>query len=115
MEGLEVELVLRLLTDYAQIGPQYGLSDRLGIVVVVLLSLYERLHVDRRDDPRLVTQSPQRPADKVGAEARLHADDARRQPSECLNERHPLDLTTKSNLAVRAKANDVEDFLAYVE
>jgi hypothetical protein len=79
------------------------------------LSLYERLHIDRRDDPRLVTQLAQRPADKVGAETRFHADDARGEPSECLNERQSLDLTTKSNLAVCAKANDVEDFLADVD
>jgi hypothetical protein len=78
------------------------------------LSLYERLHIDRRDDPRLVTQLAQRPADKVGAETRFHAD-ARGEPSECLNERQSLDLTTKSNLAVCAKANDVEDFLADVD
>jgi len=71
MEGLEVELVLRLLSDYAQIGPQRGIGNSLGIIVVVLLSLCERLRIDRRDDPRLVTQLAQRPADNVGTEASL--------------------------------------------
>jgi len=112
MEGLKIELILRLLTYDAQVRPQCGLCDRLGVVVVVLLSLHERLHIDRRDDPRLVTQLTQRPADKVSAEARLHANDARRQPSKGLNERQSLDLATKSDLAVVAKTNDVEDFLA---
>jgi len=37
-------------------------------------------------------------------------DDTRRQSFEGLHERQSLDLTTKSNLAVRAKADDVEDF-----
>ena len=115
MEGLEVELVLRLLADDPQIRSQSGLRDRLGVVVVVLLPLYERLHIDRRDDPRLVTQLTQRPADKVGAEARLHADHARRQPFKGLQERQALDLATKSNLAVRAKTNNVEDFLADID
>ena len=32
MEGLEVERVLRLLTDHPRIGPQCGLSKRLGAV-----------------------------------------------------------------------------------
>ncbi|WP_247511851.1 hypothetical protein, partial [Bradyrhizobium sp. 157] len=64
---------------------------------------------------RLVTQLTQRPTDKMGAEARLHADDARRQLFKDRNERQPLDLTTKSNLAVRAKANDVEDVLADID
>lgn len=59
MQGLKVELVLRLLAYDAQVGPQCGLCDRLGVVVVVLLSLDERLHIDRRDDPRLVTQLTQ--------------------------------------------------------
>jgi len=114
MEGLKIELILRLLTYDAQVRPQCGLCDRLGVVVVVLLSLHERLHIDRRDDPRLVTQLTQRPADKVSAEARLHANDARRQPSKGLNERQSLDLATKSDLAVGAKTNDAEDFLADV-
>lgn len=59
MQGLKVELVLRLLAYDAQVGPQCGLCDCLGVVVVVLLSLDERLHIDRRDDPRLVTQLTQ--------------------------------------------------------
>jgi hypothetical protein len=41
----------------------------------------------------------------VGAEAGFHADNARRQSSEFLNERQPLDLARKSNLAVPAAAN----------
>jgi hypothetical protein len=39
MEGLEVELDPALLSDYTQIGPQRGLGNRLGVIVVVLLSL----------------------------------------------------------------------------
>ena len=76
MAGLQVELVLGLLAHDAQVRPQGGLGDRLGVVVVVLLALHERLHVDRRNDPRLVAQLAQRPADEVRAEARFHADDA---------------------------------------
>src|SRR5262249_35658576 len=115
MQGLEVELGLRLLAYDAQVRPRCGLGHCLGVVVVVLLSLDERLHIDRRDDPRLVTQLTQRPADKVGAKARFHADHARRQPPECLNQRQSLDLATESNLAVGAKTDNVEDFLADVD
>ena len=53
---LQVELVLALLLDEAQVRPHRRLSNGLGIVVIVLLSLNERLHVDCRDDPRLVTE-----------------------------------------------------------
>ena len=44
------------------------------------------------------------PTDKVGAEARLYADDARRQLFEGLHECQALDLATK----IRTEANDVE-------
>jgi hypothetical protein len=39
MTGLQVELVLALLSDRAQVRSQRRLGDCLGIVVVVLLSL----------------------------------------------------------------------------
>ena len=56
MQGLQVELILRLLLHDAQVGPQSRLGDGLGVVVVVLLALGERLDVDRRDDPRLMAE-----------------------------------------------------------
>ena len=79
MAGLQVELILRLLAARAQVGAQSRLGDGLGIVVVVLLTLHERLDVDRRDDARRVPEPAQRAADEVGAEASLEPDDARRQ------------------------------------
>ena len=48
MQGLEIELVLWLLAHDAQVRPQRGLCNSFGVVVVVLLSLYERLHIDCR-------------------------------------------------------------------
>jgi hypothetical protein len=62
-----------------------------------------------------MTKLPQSPADKVGAEARLHADDAWRQSFEGLNEGKSLDLASKGDLTVGAKADDVENFLANVD
>ena len=91
------------------------LSNSLGVIVIVFLSLHERLHIDRRDDPRLVAQLTQGPADKMCAEACLHADHTRWQPFKGIHERQPLDLTAKGNLAVGAKTHNVEDFLADVD
>ena len=96
-------------------GPQRRFGDRLGVVVVVLLSLHERLHIDRRDDPRLVAELAQGAADEMGAEAGLHADDAWRQLLERLGERQPLDLAAERDLAVSAEADEVEDFLADID
>ena len=91
------------------------LQQWLGIVVIVLLPLHERLYVDRRDDPRLMAQLTQGPADKVRAEACLHSDHTRWQLLEGLGQRQSLDLAPKSNLAVSAEADDVEDFFANVD
>src|SRR5690242_15419717 len=51
----------------------------------------------------------------MGAETGLHADDARGQPFEGLNERQSLDLAAESDLAAGVETDDVEDFLANVD
>jgi hypothetical protein len=53
MQRLDVELGLALLCDEAHVRSQRRLRDGFGVVVIVLLPLRERLHVDRRDDPAL--------------------------------------------------------------
>ncbi len=115
MTGLEIELILRLLAHGAQVRPQACFSNSLGVVVVILLPLYERLHIDRRNNPWFVAQLTPSPANKVCAEARLHANDARRELFEGLDQRQSLDLPTKSNSAVSAEPNNVENFLANVD
>ena len=67
MTRLQVELVLALLLDEAQVRSQRRFGDGLGIVVIVLLALHERLDVNCRNDARLVSQCAQRPADEVRA------------------------------------------------
>ena len=101
MAGLEVELILRFLAHAAQVRPQGCFSNRLSIVVIVLLPLHERLYIDRRDNLRLMTELPQGPADKVRAEAGFHADHTRGQLLEGLGQRQSLDLAPKNNLAWR--------------
>jgi hypothetical protein len=54
-----------------------------------------------------------RPADKVGTQARLHADDAGRH-SEGIGKRQPLQLPAKRDLPVTAISDDVEDLLANI-
>src|SRR5829696_5345552 len=83
--GLQVELILRLLGHATQVRAQGRFRDGLGIVVVVLLPLHERLHVDGRNDPRLV------------------------------GKREPLDLAAKRDRAISAEADEMEHVLADVE
>jgi hypothetical protein len=54
-----------LLRQVAQIRSQSRLSNRFGVVVIVLLPLHEEFDIDRRNDPRLMPQRAQRPADEV--------------------------------------------------
>ena len=89
--------------------------DRLGVVVIVLLSLQDRFHVDRWDDPRFVAQAAQRAADEMGAQTRLHADDARRKPLEHADQRKSFDLPPQHDLAVCVEADDVEDVLPDID
>ena len=65
MAGLQVELILCLLADDAQIRPQSRLGDGFSVVVIVLLPLDERLDVNCRNDPRFMSECPQRSADEM--------------------------------------------------
>jgi len=115
MTRLQVELVLGLLLDEAQVRAQRCFGDCLGIVVVVLLPLYEGLDVDRRDDPRLVPQRAQFPADEVRAQAGFHTNDARRQLLECVFETQSPDLPSEGNLPVNAEPDEVKNLFANVD
>lgn len=115
MAGLQVELLLAHLTHGAQVGAKGSFCDRLGVVVVVLLTLHERLHIDSWNDAWLMAELAQSTADEVRTQAGFHPDDARWQLLERLDQRQPLDLTAECDLAVSAEANEVEDFLADID
>src|SRR5262249_1788215 len=115
MTRLKVELILALLLDDAQVRPQRCLGDSLGIIVVVLLPLHERFDVDRRNDPRLVSQSAEHSADEVSAQASFHADDARLQLLVRVFETQSPDLLPEGNLPVDAKPDNVKNLLADVD
>ena len=67
MQCLQVQLLLRLLGNRFKIGAQGSFGNRLSIVVIVLLTLVERLHVNCWNDPWLKPHLAQRPADKMRA------------------------------------------------
>jgi hypothetical protein len=115
VQGLQVELILALLGDGAQVRPQGSFRDRLGIVVVVLLPFVERLDVDRRDDPRLEAHSAQCPADEMRAQAGLHADDATRKLLEGAGQGKTLDLLPQDALAIRIEPDEMEDVLPDID
>jgi hypothetical protein len=63
----------------------------------------------------MIAKRPQRAAHEVGAQARLHADDAGRQLPERLSKPKAPDLAAEGDLPALAKANDVEDVLADID
>ena len=89
--------------------------DGLGIIVVVLLALVERLHIDRRNNPRFEAHAAQRPADEMGAEARLHSDNATREMIERRGQGQPLDLLAQDQLTGSVKPNQMESLFADVD
>jgi hypothetical protein len=103
VQGLQVQLILGLLADTMQIWPQNRLDDGLGVVVVVLLTLYEGAGVFGGNDPRLEPKLAQRPRHKVCAQARLHANDAAWQRCENIRQRKPMDLPPQDNLPPPSK------------
>ena len=76
--------LLRLGLDRHEVhGRTLGrFRDRLRVRRVVLVPLDEGLHVDRRNQPHLVTERHDLPAPVVGAGARLHRHRARRLRGE---------------------------------
>ena len=52
-------------------------SDCLGVSMIVLLTLYERLHIGSRDQPRLMPKRPGNPPPVMGRSAGFHRHNAR--------------------------------------
>ncbi len=115
MSALQSTEILALLRHRLQVRSQRGLGNRFDVVVVILLPLDERSHVDRRDDPRFKSQTSQRSADKMRAETRLHPDHASRQGFKGGVQRQTLDPSSQDQSALRIEPNQMKDVLADVD
>lgn len=114
MEGLQVQLSLRLLSNKVQVRAQRCFSNGFGIVVIVLLPFHERLAVLSRDDPRFKAELAQRSTDKMGTQTGLHPNDARGQILKSADKSQTLDLASENNLAVAVKTNEMQNILANI-
>lgn len=115
MKRLQVELILSFFRHRAQIWTQHRFGDCFGVVVVVLLTLRERLHVNGGNDSWLVAEAAQHAADEVSAEARLRAYNAGRQLLEFLFKSLALDLLAERDFSFGIEADDVEDIFADID
>lgn len=71
-------LLLALDRDEAHVRALRGLANRFGIGGIVLLTLYERLHISRRDQPNLVSDRHKLACPVMRAAACLHRDQTAR-------------------------------------
>ncbi len=115
MESLQVELILAFLGDCRQVRPQGCFRNSLSIIVVILLPLDERLHINGRNNSRLKSQLAQGSADKVSAQARFHADNAYWELFESLQQGKSLYLLAQNKLAIIIKANQMKCVLADID
>ena len=115
MECLQVELILAFLWHCRQVRSQGRLCNSFGVIIVILLPLDKRLHINGGDDTRFEPEPTQGSTDKVSTEARFHANDASWQSFEGLQQGQSFDLLTQNKLAVKIKANKMECVLADID
>jgi hypothetical protein len=63
--------------DVVNVGPQHSFCDRSRLGCIVLLPLDERLHVDRRDQPDIMSVALRHAAPVVARRTGLHRHDTR--------------------------------------
>jgi hypothetical protein len=104
---LQVELILALLLDDAQVWPQRRFGNGFGFVVVVLLPFHKGFAGMTRGS------CPTRAAFcyEVRAQTGFHANNSRRQLLERVFETQSPDLPAEGNLSVDAQRDEAKTFL----
>jgi hypothetical protein len=90
-------------------------ADRLGIGRVVLVSLHEGLHIDRRNQPHLMAQRADLPRPMVRTGAGFHRDDALGSGSEKRQHLRPGYLLLERRRSVPSRAMRLKDVLRQIE
>ena len=83
MQGLQIKLILGFLANGSEVRSERCLGNGFGIVIVILLALQERLHVDRRDNPWLEAKLAEGAAHEMRAHAGFHPNDTARKLLKC--------------------------------
>jgi hypothetical protein len=115
MQRLQIELLGRLGGNEAHGRALHGFGDRLRIAEVVLVALQVGSDIAGRHQSRIVAERLEPPAQVVGADAGLHADEAGRQVGELGLELPARQLPAQDDGAALIKADEVEGVLADVD
>jgi hypothetical protein len=101
--------------DEAHRRPLHGFDDRLGIAVIVLVALQERLHVLRRYEPYIVPELDQPTPNVMCACTDLHSDQALRNVDETLDELSSGYASAHDNLAAPILADEMKRVFADID
>jgi hypothetical protein len=115
MKRLQVELLDCLGRHEAHGGAEHRLGDGFSIAEVILLAFAERLHELRRDQLHIVAQCEKLAAEMMGADARLHPDQAGGHIGEALLHLAAGELLAQDNGPAGIQADQVEAVLADVD
>ena len=108
-------LIGRFDSDRPHRRPLRRLNDRFRVGRVVLLTLDERLHIDRRNEPHLMPLGDEEPAPIVGCRASFHRHNASRQLRHHLNEIRARQLATEDNTAVARRRMQLESMFCEID
>jgi hypothetical protein len=93
----------------------YGFRDRLGIAVVVLVPLQERLDVLRRDQTNIASKRGELAANVTSPRAGFHADQAARNVGEPALKLSARALQLQNDRPALIEADKMEAILAEVD
>jgi hypothetical protein len=115
VQRLQIELLGGLGGNEAHGRALHGFGDRLRIAEVVLVALQVRSDIAGRHQSGVVAECLEPPAQVVGADAGLHANEAGRQVGEPGFELAPGELQAQDDAATPVEPDEVEGVLADVD
>src|SRR3984893_786126 len=114
MQGLHIQLVIRLDRHETHRRPCDSLSDRLGIDVVALVRFHVRLYILRRNQSHLVSLFPQCSAKKMRASAGFHANQPDGYVGSEAQQLCARELLAHHDLAVQVEPDQMKDCLTKI-
>src|SRR5258705_767271 len=115
VQRLQVELIDRLDRDKLHGRALHCLGNGFGIPEVVLLSLRVGAHVVGWHQSHVMAHLSELPAEMVGSDTGLHADQADRQVGETNLDLAARQLLAQDDGAALVEANEMEDVLADID
>src|SRR5262245_10520429 len=115
MQSQQVHLLRRLDRYEVHGWPLHGFRNRLGIAVVVLVTLEERLHVLRWEQTNIVSKRGELASDVMRARTRFHADQAARNVGKPALKLSARAFELQNDRPALIEANKMETILTEID